>query len=299
LIDLHTHTTESDGTYTPAQLIDAARARGLEALAITDHDTFAGFDQALPMADDAGIELICGIELSTKLAMPDRPRGKSVHLLAYFMRGKPTEEFRQWLFGLQQSRRERNERLAEKLQSLGVHILLEEVNALGKSMAGRPHFAQIMVKKGYVETQQEAFDRYLDDSAEAFVDRREPTLAEAIRHVLDSGGVPTLAHPVRLGKRMPQDEEELIRQMCKLGLRGIEVWHSDHTARDRERFDWLARRYNLTMTGGSDFHGDNKPGVELGSGRRGNVRVGLRVLERLRGSAETRRRGGYPPSSSG
>lgn len=282
MIDLHTHTTESDGTFTPAELVAEAVKRRLEALAITDHDTFAGFDQALPLADEAGIELICGIELSTKMEMKDRPRGKSIHLLGYFMRGKPTEEFRQWLFGIQQSRRERNVALSDKLESLGVPVPLEEVYSLGRSMAGRPHFAKRMVEKGYVGTQQEAFDRYLDESAEAYVDRREPTLAEGIRHVLDAGGVPCLAHPVRLGKREPREEEELIRQMCKMGLRAIEVWHSDHNGRHRERFDWLARRYNLTMTGGSDFHGDNKPGVELGTGRLGNVRVGPKVLERLR-----------------
>lgn len=281
MIDLHTHTTESDGTYSPEQLVAAAKAKGLDAIAITDHDTFAGYHQALPLAREAKLELVCGIELSTKLIMPDRPRGKSVHLLGYFMSG-PTAEFRSWLSELQQSRRERNEALALKLQAMGLDITMEEVNALGRSMAGRPHFAKLMVQKGYVSTLQEAFDKYLDESAQAYVERQEPSLAEGIRQISDGGGIPSLAHPVRLGKRVPAQEEDVIRQLCKMGLRALEAWHSDHPSREQERYEWLARRYDLIATGGSDFHGDAKPGVELGTGRNNNVNVSKKVLDRLR-----------------
>ncbi len=259
----------------------AAKAKGLDAIAITDHDTFAGYHQALPLAREAKLELVCGIELSTKLIMPDRPRGKSVHLLGYFMSG-PTAEFRSWLSELQQSRRERNEALALKLQAMGLDITMEEVNALGRSMAGRPHFAKLMVQKGYVSTLQEAFDKYLDESAQAYVERQEPSLAEGIRQISDGGGIPSLAHPVRLGKRVPAQEEDVIRQLCKMGLRALEAWHSDHPSREQERYEWLARRYDLIATGGSDFHGDAKPGVELGTGRNNNVNVSKKVLDRLR-----------------
>jgi predicted metal-dependent phosphoesterase TrpH len=282
LIDLHTHTTESDGTFGPAAIVESAQAARLDAAAITDHDTFAGFDQAAPMAAAAGFELICGIELSTKMPSGDRPRGKTVHLLGYWLKSGPSPEFRDWLEELQASRRERNARLVDRLRELGLEITLEEVQAIGRSMTGRPHFARVMVDKGYVKTSQEAFDKYLDEKGAAYVDREEPTLAEGIRHIRSSGGVSSLAHPIRLGKRIPAQEEDLIRQMVKMGLQAIEVYHSDHNERDTERYQRIARRYDLAVTGGSDFHGEAKPGVLLGSGRNGNVVVPNKVLDRLR-----------------
>jgi predicted metal-dependent phosphoesterase TrpH len=282
LIDLHIHTTESDGTFSPAAVLDAAQAARLDAAAITDHDTFAGFDAAAPLAAAAGFDLICGIELSTKMPSHDRPRGKTVHLLGYWMKSSPAKEFRGWLEELQASRRDRNVRLVERLQQLGLDITLEEVQAIGRSMTGRPHFARVMVDKGYVKTTQEAFDKYLDERGAAYVDREEPTLAEGIRHIRASGGVCSLAHPVRLGRRVPAQEEDLIRQMVKMGLQAIEVYHSDHNERDTERYQWIARRYDLAVTGGSDFHGEAKVGVNLGSGRNGNVTVPNKVLDRLR-----------------
>jgi hypothetical protein len=282
LIDLHTHTTESDGSLSPEALIEAAKQARLDAIAITDHDTFAGYDEAVPLAAKAGIDLICGIELSTKMPTRDRPRGKTVHLLGYWLKSAPSADFREWLGGLQASRMDRNVRLVERLNELGIAITLEEAQAIGRSMTGRPHFAKLIVEKGYVKTTQEAFDKYLDEKGAAYVDRDEPTLAEGIRHIRAAAGVSSLAHPIRLGKRIPAQEEDLIRQMGKMGLQAIEVYHSDHTERDTERYQWIARRYDMAVTGGSDFHGDAKPGVLLGSGRNGNVTVPNKVLDRLR-----------------
>src|SRR4051795_9262350 len=147
MIDLHSHTAESDGTYSPAQLVEAAVNLRLDAMAITDHDTLAGYRIAKPLAEAAGLRLVCGIELSTKVLEPVR---KTVHLLGYFFSGDPAPEFLGWLNGMQAARGDRNRRLATKLQSMGVDIRIEEVEALGRSMAGRPHFARLMVKKGYV-----------------------------------------------------------------------------------------------------------------------------------------------------
>ena len=147
MIDLHSHTTESDGTYTPSQLIDTAVEIGLDALAITDHDTLAGYRIAAPLAKAMGLRLICGIELSAKIFEPSR---KTVHLLGYFCSDPPTASFGEWLGAMQAARRDRNIRLAAKLQSMGVDIKIEEVEALGRSLAGRPHFARLMVQKGYV-----------------------------------------------------------------------------------------------------------------------------------------------------
>jgi predicted metal-dependent phosphoesterase TrpH len=275
LIDLHTHTDESDGSYSPSQLVAAAVELKLEALAVSDHDTLAGYDAALPLARAAGLDLVCGIELSTKL------RGRSVHLLGYFLNDAPAPAFRQWLLEMQRSRRDRNIRLAERLRSMGVHVTLEEVEAKGKSLAGRPHFAQVMVDKGYVANTRQAFDDYLDESAKAYVDRREPQFGEAVRRILDAGGLPSLPHPVRVPRNGEQGEE-LIAEMVDLGLAGIEVYHSDHSPADQKFFLTLAQRYGMAITGGSDFHGAIKPRIRLGTGLDGNLNIPREVLDRLR-----------------
>ena len=261
MIDLHSHTTESDGTYSPEQLVDAAIAIRLTALAITDHDTFAGYRQAQPIAAERGLRLICGIELSTKLVSPMQ---KTVHLLGYFCAAPPAAEFCDWLTDMQAARRDRNRRLALKLQSMGVDIRIEEVEALGRSMAGRPHFAKLMVQKGYVPNSTEAFRLYLDESAPGYVDREEPTLEEGIRRIQQAGGVTSLAHPIRLGKREHREEEALVGAIADLGLDAIEAYHSDHDAPDVQRYLGYADKFQLRVTGGSDFHGENKPAVKLG-----------------------------------
>jgi predicted metal-dependent phosphoesterase TrpH len=274
LIDLHTHTDESDGTYTPAQLIDEAVSSGLEALGITDHDTLAGYDTARPLAKAVGLDLVCGIELSTKL------RGRSVHLLGYFLNQPPSPEFREWLREMQLSRRDRNIRLAAKLRSMGMDVSIEEVESRGKSLAGRPHFAQVMVEKGYVKDTREAFDDFLDESAKAYVDRIEPTFGEGVRRIVEGGGIPSLPHPVRV-PRNGEPFESLLSEMLEAGLPAIEVYHSDHSADDVRFFEEQAKLHNLAITGGSDFHGALKPHIKLGTGA-GNLCVPLEVLDRLR-----------------
>jgi len=276
LIDLHSHTTASDGTDAPRELVARAAALGLEALAITDHDTFTGYEQAAPFAKEAGLELHRGIELSTRHA------GKTVHLLGYFFDAPPTQEFQDWVIYMQQSRRDRNVKLAAKLRSVGVDIELAEVEEIGRSMTGRPHFAQLLMKKGYVTSVQEAFNVYLGDEARAHVERESVALLEAIRNVNAAGGISSLAHPIRLGKRDLAQEEALISELSEAGLRAIEVWHSDHKPVDSERYERYARTYHLAVTGGSDFHGFVKPNIELGTGASGNLRIPRSVLDALR-----------------
>jgi predicted metal-dependent phosphoesterase TrpH len=275
LIDLHSHTNESDGTYSPFELVDAAVGLGLEALAISDHDTLSGYDCALPRAREKGLDLVCGIELSTKL------NGKTVHLLGYFLHGPPAGAFREWLREMQATRRDRNRRLAERLQSLGVNISLEEVERRGRSLTGRPHFASLMVEKGYVSTIQQAFDEYLDESAKGYVDRHEPQLTFGIERIRAAGGISSIAHPVRMGYRDQAELRTLIAEMRDAGLNAIEVYHSDHQPADTARYLEWTRELNLGATGGSDFHGNVKPGVQLGRGA-GNLNIPLSVLERLR-----------------
>ncbi len=282
MIDLHTHTTESDGTLTPAQLIAAAREIGLEALAIADHDTLAGYDQALPAAAEAGIELICAVEVSTRLPHPAKPRGYSVHLLGYFPLHLPGDGFRHWLDQQLESRRLRNARLARRLQELGLEVTLEEVTARGGRLTGRAHFARLLVEKGYVQSAEEAFRRYLGESGKAYVPRESVSTTEGIRRIREAGGLPCLAHPGRL----KIDVEAVLEALRPHGLAALEVYSSEHTRTETAFFLALARRYRMAVTGGSDFHGDTKPGVMLGTGRNGNLSVPRAILEELHEAAQ-------------
>ena len=272
MIDLHSHTNESDGSCSPAQLVAEALRAGLTTLGITDHDTFKGYDQAVPVAAQAGLELVCGIELSTKL------HGHSVHLLGYFLGEQSLDEFRNWVTGQQAARRDRNVRLVTRLQELGFDITLAEAEARGRGMTGRPHFAQIMVEKGYVSNLRQAFDDYLDESAKGYVFRAEPQFAEGVQRIRAAGGIASLAHPVRVKGDIPA----LMPELCDSGLNAIEAYHSDHTPDDTKLYLSLASRYGLRVTGGSDYHGTVKPNVVLGAGYNGNLRIPPDLLDRLR-----------------
>jgi len=280
LIDLHSHTNESDGSCPPLELVDRALRMGLEALAISDHDTFDGYDQALPAARKYGLDLVCGIELST---WSETERRKlSVHLLGYFLNAPPTEEFRTWLEELLAARRDRNRRLAEKLQSMGVVVELSEVESLGRTLAGRPHFARVLVRKGYAANTEDAFRKYLGEAAPSYVERYGPDVASGIRQINAAGGLSVVAHPIRLGFRDTKAEEAYIGRLRDVGLGGIEVYHSDQDSGDVARYASIAAKYGLAITGGSDFHGDAKPRIELGRGVDGNLNIPLSVLENLR-----------------
>ncbi len=282
MIDLHSHTNESDGSLTPSELLDAASAAGLRALAITDHDTFAGYDQAAPMAGARGIDLVCGIEVNTRLSRSrdGSERTWDVHLLGYFLRQPPAASFRAWLSEVLDSRRERNRKLVEKLQSIGVDIELSEVEAVGRTLTGRPHFARVLVSKGYAANTEEAFRKYLGESAPGFVYRENPNTMDGIRKIAAAGGLPVLAHPVRLGIREERQEEEVIASLRGEGLRGIEVYHSDHRPADVARYGALAKKLGLAVSGGSDFHGAAKPNIRLG-----HLNIPEKILEDLRAKA--------------
>jgi 3',5'-nucleoside bisphosphate phosphatase len=246
-------------------------AAGIDVLGITDHDTFAGYDAAVDVARAAGLRLVCGIELSTKL------HGNSVHLLGYFPGKNGLADFREWVLDMQASRRERNVRLAARLQELGFDIKLEEAEALGRGMTGRPHFAKLMVSKGYVSGFRQAFDEYLDESAKGYVYRREPQFSEGVARIREAGGIASVAHPAR----MKGNPETLIPELCAAGLNALEAYHSDHTAQETELYLGLASRYGLKVTGGSDYHGAMKPEVKLGTGYEGNLKIPPEVADQL------------------
>jgi hypothetical protein len=212
----------------------------------------------------------------------NRDKRRTVHVLAYFLRSAPTAEFRGWVGELLASRRERNLKLVAKLQSMGVAIELSEVERFGRTLTGRPHFARVLIQKGYAADYDDAFRRYFGETGPAFVERHGPEISEAAAQVAAAGGLAVLAHPIRLGIRDASAEEALIRDLRDAGLGGIEVYHSDHSPDDVRRYAEIAKKYGLAVTGGSDFHGDAKPDIALGTGRNGNLDIPKSVLDALR-----------------
>lgn len=271
MIDLHSHTLESDGTSTPEELVRAAHHAGLGALAITDHDTLAAHEPAAPLAAQLGIELVRGIEISSKHA------GRTIHLLGYFFDGPPPARFTGWLENILEHRRDRNRRLAARLRQLGVDVHVEEAESLGRGLTGRPHFARVIIEKGYARDMREAFDKYIGEYGEAFVEREAPGVVDAIRAVHEAGGVASLAHPVRVA-----EAESTIAELASAGLQAIEAFHTDQSPAATEMYLGLARKLGLAVSGGSDFHGGNKPGAQIGYCAGGRVVIPDWVLANLR-----------------
>jgi 3',5'-nucleoside bisphosphate phosphatase len=283
-IDLHSHTNESDGTLSPEELVDLAVKTRLDALAITDHDTFAGYEKAAESAKRAGLDLVRGIELNSRLET-DGARVRYVHVLAYFPVGAPAETFLKWLATQREERRDRNQRLSQALRDKGIEVAVEEVEARGRSLAGRPHFARVLVEKGYAKNADDAFRRFIGEDAPTFVERQSPSPETVIRLIRESGGVPVVAHPVRLSLPHDDAERRVIERLKEAGLAGLEVFHSEHSQELQSYYLRMAHEMGLLPTGGSDFHGAAKPDIDLGSGRHGNVRVPRSFLDRMRAYA--------------
>ncbi len=258
-----------------------AQKRGLSALAITDHDTFAGFDEALPTAQAANFDLVCGIELNSRLGLSSKQERRTVHLLGYWPVKPASPEFREWLESERQDRRNRNKRLAELLQARGVEITLAEVEARGRILAGRVHFARILIEKGYARSHEDAFRRYLGENAPTYVERQSRAPEEVVGKIRWGGGIPVIAHPIRLALSRDR-EREICVELKDAGLMGLEVYHSEHSPELQAHYRQLAEELDLLATGGSDFHGAAKPAVELGTGVNGNLRVPRDFLQRMR-----------------
>lgn len=270
-IDLHLHTTHSDGSLPPADVLTLAGKTGVTALAITDHDIVDGIPEAMEVGERLGIEVIPGVEISSRYGDGE------LHILGYFIDWKDAELNRR-LATLRNSRHDRNPRIIEKLNELGLAVTYDEVRALaGTDSVGRPHIARVLMSKGYVASAKEAFDRYLSEGAAAYVPRDLPAPAEAIAWIRAARGVAVLAHPTWV----KESTEGLFRLCDKLkgeGLGGIEVHYSTHTAQQTAEYLNIAKRLDLLVTGGSDFHGVTKPDIEVGVGR-----GGLKVPEKLLG----------------
>lgn len=275
-IDLHAHTVVSDGTLTPTQLVELAASSGLVALAVTDHDHTGGLAEARAAGRRLGIEIVTGIELSVEHAVGE------FHLLGYLF-DEDDAALQAALARFRDVRSARAVRIVERLQALGVDVTLEdvmrEVPAGEGASVGRPHVARALMRKGLVGSIQEAFDRWLADGRPAHVEKAKMSAAEAIALVHGAGGVAVLAHPFTVPE---PSREALVRELAALGLDGIEVEYPKHDAAERARLRRLAAELGLVATGGSDFHGENKPDVRLGAGIGENIRVEADVLEALR-----------------
>lgn len=258
-LDLHAHTTASDGDHSPTALVAHATEIGLTALAITDHDTTTGVKEAQEAGKRLGVEIVPGIELSADIEVGQ------CHILGYLIDpdDTPLNERLQYVVDMRNSR---NARIASRLRDeLGFDIRLEEVEAVaGGEIVARPHFARVMLNKGYVGSMQEAFDIYLGKGGKAYMDRFRVSPEEAIALIHGAGGVAILAHPKNL-KRDREGMETAIRELQAVGLDGIEARYQQHTPEETAHFLQLAERLGLLTSGGSDFHGPTvKPKVLLG-----------------------------------
>jgi len=274
MIDLHVHSTFSDGSYTPAELVDMAVADGgIKALALTDHDGLGGLPQFNEACQAKGLIGIPGVEISIEF------QPGTLHVLGYFI-DAGNLPFAAALEDLRDGRESRNQKILQKLNELGCALSWEEVAAFaGEDVVGRPHFAQAMIARGFVKTKEQAFDRYLAKGKPAYLDRTRLTAPDSIRLIHGAGGIAVLAHPATL-KVSKVELHRIVAELAAEGLDGIEAWYSEHTQDQQKAFAKLAAEQGLILTGGSDFHGTTNPEVRLGRGF-GNLEVPDELMEAL------------------
>ena len=276
-IDLHTHSTASDGTMSPADLVKYAHKKGLSAIAITDHDTIGGVGEAATAGNILGIEVVPGIELSVKYS------DYNVHLLGYLFDCQH-KELQVALIQLQAGRFERNKKIIAELNKLGLAIQFSELKkSAGSGQNGRPHIARLMIQKGFVRTMDEAFEKYLGQGGLAYVSRFIYGARDAISLIRKAGGIAVLAHPFQLDKSVDNLLHHL-GELRDMGLDGIEVYYPTHSRQFRKRLISIAEKHSLLITGGSDYHGNIRPGTTLAGGK--NVSVPSKLLDKMKERVE-------------
>ncbi len=276
-VDLHVHSDKSDGTFTPAELVDYALEKGLSAFALTDHDTTDGLDEAISHAADKPIEVIPGIEFSTEY------EGKDVHIVGLYIHYKEPA-FQQKIQSFVDARTQRNIRMCQNLQDDGIDITYEKLcEEHPDAVLTRAHYAVYLKNHGYVTSYAEAFSKYVGDHCKYFVPREKITPSQAVGLILENGGVPILAHPPLY--HMGKDRlDALVSTLKQAGLIGIEAVYSTYERQDERNMFGLAKKYNLLPSGGSDFHGGNKPGLDLAVGY-GKLFVPEEFLDNIRKAA--------------
>lgn len=279
-IDLHVHSLFSDGTFSPGELVILAEQAGLSAFALTDHDTTEGIDQAVQAAEKSGIEVIPGIEFST------RWQHRDIHILGYFMDFR-SPSFQNKLLEFTEARNTRNEQMCSKIREYaGFPVSMEQLqNRWPDSVITRAHMASWLAEQGYTADRNTAFAKYLGDHAPCFVPKTQTVPADAIRLILEHRGVPVLAHPLlySLSKKQLQ---LLVGELKEAGLKGIEAIYVMNRGSDEAFVRSLAKKYGLLITGGSDFHGANKPDIALGTGLRSNLSIPYRILDDLKAARD-------------
>ena len=274
IIDLHVHSNASDGTFTPTQLVEEAKKAGLCAFALTDHDTTDGVAEAKKAAEAAGIELVPGVELSTEY------EGKEIHVLGLYI-DITNEALQKHMADFRDSRDNRNVYMLKKLRAEGFDITQEALEAMfPDAVITRAHVARYLLDKGYIPDIRTAFSEYIGEGCRCYVERPKVTPMDAVDYILEAGGTPVLAHPVVYRMERPQ-LKKMIAEMKAHGLVGMEAVYSENTPADEQDYRALAREQGLLITGGSDFHGTNKPDIELGRGE-GKLRVPVMLLENLK-----------------
>lgn len=274
-IDLHIHTSVSDGSYSPSELVRHAKECGLSAIAVTDHDAVEGCAEAVAAGRELGIEVVPGIEISTKY------RG-AVHLLGYCVDidSPALQEVLDWIV---RDRDARNEKIAEMMAADGLPVSYAEMQQRFGTVIGRPHFARILVELGLAADVNDAFARYVNKGEKYYVGRSFLSIERCHEIILAAGGLPVLAHPFQY-KLDGAGRRELIEHCISLGLRGMECRYSGYTKEQEDYLEALADEYGLLKTGGSDFHGSSKPAIRLGTGK-GRLCVPYSYLEELKKAA--------------
>lgn len=279
-IDLHVHSTRSDGTYTPTELVDYAIKKGLAAFALTDHDTIAGLDEAIAYAEELRHtnpnvpEVIPGIEFSTEYAKRD------IHIVGLYIDYK-SPKFQKHLKDFVDSRTQRNIKMCDMLrEGTGMDITYDKLlKEFPDSVITRAHYAKYMLMHGYTKSMNEAFERYIGDNCPYFIPREKVTPAQAVELILKVGGIPVLAHPLLYGMSKAR-LDQLVCELKDAGLLALEAIYCTYTASEEREMRALAAKYDLAISGGSDFHGSNKPKLDLGTGY-GSLYVPYEILTNL------------------